>query len=693
MRRPHKQSPEASTQIEEKLNTTIEGGDLAWWEMEHPSGRVTYSDKKVTMLGYTPDEFKAEHYRDFVDQLHPEDRETAMEAMRRHLSGDAPRYEVDYRIRAKGGEWRWFHDTGTVTQRGPEGEPLRVTGVIIDITARKSYEHKLEALHAYANRLGETSTVQEVAEMTLEAITKILGLTAGIYMTVDEGRLRPVCSVGVDMSLVSVLPLEGRGITVRAARTGEAQLVHDTRLDPDYLKDMDTETRLSELDVPIKVAEKTVAVINLEDRHSNAYTEEDRRLIEIYSQHVAGALLRITHQAREKRINARLRALNRNAGSLSKAKTLDQVYDHTISILRDDYGYRWAGIALVEGDIVRYVRHMAVKLGPDDYLSLDGKGVTVRAVKTGETQLVPDARMDPDYVKLIQVGEPFLSELAVPVWVEGQVHAVVNLEEHTVDAFAEDDRDMVELLALHIGTAITLINERRRRAEQQTTQVRELLEGVQRINSMVRHDLRGPLSTIKNATYLIRDSPEDMDKFLTMINRSVDYAVNILEDLRNIAATPVIQRTLDNLVDLLDQSLSAAGVPPDITVVKRYESPFIAVSVDATSMRRVFDNLIKNAVEATPREGTLTLSVSQTDHEGEVTVADTGTGMPSEVLKEIFRPFYTTKPTGTGLGLSICKRIVELHGGTITVESRVGEGSVFTVRLPMSTEAQLPPTP
>jgi len=205
---------------------------------------------------------------------------------------------------------------------------------------------------------------------------------------------------------------------------------------------------------------------------------------------------------------------------------------------------------------------------------------------------------------------------------------------------------------------------------------------------MVRHDLKGPLSTIKNAAYLIKDSPKDMDEYLTIINRSVDYAVNILEDMRNIAVTPVIQRTMDNLVDLLDQSLSAAGVPPDITVVKQYESPFIAVSVDATSLRRVFDNLIKNAVEATQGEGTLTLTVSQTDHEVEVTVADTGMGMPPDLLKEIFRPFYTTKPTGTGLGLSICKRIVELHGGTITVDSRVGTGSVFTVRLPKSTEAQ-----
>ncbi|MFH2111208.1 MAG: ATP-binding protein [Candidatus Bathyarchaeota archaeon] len=688
MRRPHKTSPGASAQLEEKLNAVIEGGDLAWWEMEYPSGKVTYSDKKVTMLGYTPEEFKAEHYRDFVDQLHPEDQETAMEAMRRHLSGDAPRYEVDYRIRAKGGDWRWFHDTGTVTQRGPDNEPLKVTGVVIDITARKSYENKLEALHAYVNNLGEASTVQEIAEVTLEAIARVIGLTTSVFMTVGKVCLSPIYSMGVDLNLVSELPLGGRGITVRAARTGETQLVHDTRLDPDYLQDMDAEVRLSELDVPIKVAGKAVAVINLEDRRPNAYTEEDRRLIEIYSQHVAGALQRITHQGREKRINARLHALNRNAGSLSKAKTLNQVYDLVISILRDDFGYRWAGIALVEGDIARYVRHMAVKLGPDDYLSLDGKGVTVRVVKTGETQLVSDARLDLDYVKLIQVGEPFLSELAVPVWVEGQVHAVVNLEEHTVDAFADEDRDMVELLALHMGTAITLINERRRHAEQQTAQVRELLEGVQRISSMVRHDLKGPLSTIKNAAYLIKDSPKDVDEYLTMINRSVDYALNILEDLRNIAATPVIQRTLDNLVDLLDQSLSAAGVPPDITVVKRYESPFIAVSVDATSLRRVFDNLIKNAVEATPGEGTLTLTVSQLDHEVEVTVADTGTGMPPEVLKEIFRPFYTTKPTGTGLGLSICKRVVELHGGTITVESRVGAGSVFTVRLPVSTEVK-----
>jgi signal transduction histidine kinase len=107
------------------------------------------------------------------------------------------------------------------------------------------------------------------------------------------------------------------------------------------------------------------------------------------------------------------------------------------------------------------------------------------------------------------------------------------------------------------------------------------------------------------------------------------------------------------------------------------------IAVDVTKMTRVFVNLIRNAVDAMPQGGDLTLASQEKDGNVQITFTDTGTGIPNDVMGRIWTPFFTTKAKGMGLGLSIVKRLVEAHNGTITVESKIGEGSALTVRLPL----------
>ena len=107
------------------------------------------------------------------------------------------------------------------------------------------------------------------------------------------------------------------------------------------------------------------------------------------------------------------------------------------------------------------------------------------------------------------------------------------------------------------------------------------------------------------------------------------------------------------------------------------------IAVDVTKMTRVFVNLIRNAVDAMPQGGDLTLASQETDGNVQITLTDTGTGIPNDAMERIWTPIYTTKAKGMGLGLSIVKRLVEAHNGTITVKSKIGEGSAFTVRLPL----------
>jgi len=114
-----------------------------------------------------------------------------------------------------------------------------------------------------------------------------------------------------------------------------------------------------------------------------------------------------------------------------------------------------------------------------------------------------------------------------------------------------------------------------------------------------------------------------------------------------------------------------------------------AVVGDAAELREAMTNLVLNALDAMPEGGTLTLTTALVDDRVEVTVADTGVGMPAEVREKVFDPFFTTKgPQGTGLGLSMTYGIVSRHGGSIAVESAPGQGSTFRLSFPRGTEVR-----
>ena len=138
-----KQAEEERRVNQSRLETAMEIGNFAWWEMDLPGGNVRFHDRKATFLGYPPQRFK--HYTDFTDLLHPDDHVPAMRAMRDHLEGRAPTYDIEYRIRTENGTYRWFHDIGGITRRDSDGNPVTVTGIVVDITRTKEAELALRA--------------------------------------------------------------------------------------------------------------------------------------------------------------------------------------------------------------------------------------------------------------------------------------------------------------------------------------------------------------------------------------------------------------------------------------------------------------------------------------------------------------------------------------------------------------------
>ena len=131
--------------------------------------------------------------------------------------------------------------------------------------------------------------------------------------------------------------------------------------------------------------------------------------------------------------------------------------------------------------------------------------------------------------------------------------------------------------------------------------------------------------------------------------------------------------------DLIGSIISDESVKVSIAV----EEGFPRLMVDPALMKRVLINLITNAVQAMPEGGKLTIRASRTGETASISIQDTGVGIPGEDLPRLFQPLFTTKPRGQGFGLPVCQRLVEAHGGSITVESEVGVGSTFTVQIPL----------
>ncbi len=124
-----------------RLSLSMKAANMAWWEMDINTGHVVFDERKAEMLGYPSGKFQ--HYNDFMALVHPDDHDTAMNAMKAHLEGTVEKYEVEYRILTKTGEYKWFHDIGAIEKMDSNGAPHTVAGIVINVTARRQVEESL----------------------------------------------------------------------------------------------------------------------------------------------------------------------------------------------------------------------------------------------------------------------------------------------------------------------------------------------------------------------------------------------------------------------------------------------------------------------------------------------------------------------------------------------------------------------
>jgi PAS domain S-box-containing protein len=217
----------------------------------------------------------------------------------------------------------------------------------------------------------------------------------------------------------------------------------------------------------------------------------------------------------------------------------------------------------------------------------------------------------------------------------------------------------------------------------------ERLAAIGQAATMVGHDLRNPLQAIENGLYYINTELSNLSvskkvmETLQAIHDSVDYADNIVKDLQSFASKrePLFMEM--DINTLVKETFSHVKKPENVeAVIELGELP--KIEADKDMMKRIFLNLAVNGIQAMEeKRGILKVSTKKTNGFIEVAFQDTGIGIKKENMKKLFTPFFTTRAQGMGVGLAICKRFVEIHDGSIKVESKEGEGSIFTVKLPI----------
>ncbi|AKU91277.1 GAF domain-containing sensor histidine kinase [Vulgatibacter incomptus] len=284
--------------------------------------------------------------------------------------------------------------------------------------------------------------------------------------------------------------------------------------------------------------------------------------------------------------------------------------------------------------------------------------------------------------------------ICIPLLGSDRVIGFLNLcDERVPEAYSSDEI----ALMLEIGEQISTVVENSKLFDRMKE--RDRLAALGEMAAGLAHEIRNPLGAIKGAAQFLDPDRlggeegeflqvivEEVDRLNGVVTQFLDYARPLKVAVCPIDVNDAVERTL---------MLLRTSVPPHVEIASELDSAMPKAASDAEQLKQVLFNLVQNAVQAMPEGGRVTVSTSAPPDETsgfhltsraaeyvELRIRDTGPGIPEAEREHVFVPFFTTKEKGTGLGLAISQRIIRSHGGTITLQSRPGEGTEFLIRLP-----------
>jgi len=387
-------------------------------------------------------------------------------------------------------------------------------------------------------------------------------------------------------------------------------------------------------------------------------------------------------------------------------RTETELYQYIFDILGFARSHRQAKFHLGERIKELTTIFQITRLGAERTKSLDD-------IMKGVVEIIPPGFLVPEFAccKIVYMNETFKSRNYVPsnhtliedIVVSGKKMGYVEVgytkEKSSLDKgpFLKEERPMLKTIARELG----LISERKHFEEEKETLQQQLLHAdrlvtVGQLTAGVAHELNEPLGSILGFAQLIKKYGEittDVEKDIDKIVKAALHAREIIRKLMLFSRQTPPDKVLFNINERIDDGLyllESRIKKSSINLRKELRDDLPLIKIDPSQFHHVLVNLVVNAIQAMPEGGELLIKTEKLINKISMTIKDTGIGMTDEQIEKIFIPFYTTKGIneGTGLGLPVVMGIVQSHGGSISVKSKPGKGSTFTVLFPVTNEDQ-----
>jgi len=618
--------------------------DCSNWHLTYISDRVT------TMLGYEPTEIIG-HPEFWQNHIHKDDLEPTMMAIPQIFKEG--KGMLAYRILHKDLTYRWIRERAIVV-RGPDGKPIEVNGNWTDITELKRSEEATRESEARYHRLFENSPIslweEDFSEVKnyFESLRKTGVKDLRAYLTQHPDELTKCAS------MVKILDVNEATLKLYDLRSVH-EIIGELRR---VLRHESLESFREELAALWEG--KTQFSSDFDNQTLTGETKHMNLMLNVvpgYEDTLGKVLVSIVDLTERKRMEEELR-ISRDRLELVLATNPAVLYfEEPLSDFSDTY-------STFVSESARFV------LGFEPKMFLGEPGLSF-----WRSRIQPDdlARYRAELPSLWRDGHHtfeyrFLHSDGTYRWITEQYRVV---------------RDAQGRISHAVAVAIDATE--RKQLEEKLARA-ERLAAVGETAAMVGHDLRNPLQGIAGAISLLQEgslTEQERKEMLQLIQKSIDYSNSIVRDLSEYSSEIQLRLGEASPRSIIQSSMRAVKMPGNVTVRDSSEDQ-PPITIDSDRMRRVFINLIQNAVDAMPQGGTLTVSTKIIDRQNiGFTITDTGSGMSEKVMENLWKPLHTTKAKGLGLGLAIRKRIVETHGGNISVKTGVGEGTTVTVHLPI----------
>ncbi len=683
-------------------------------------GRWFYVSPQVeTLLGFTPQEWM-ENPAIWFNHIHPDDQAYAVESERLAIA-ENHKIDMDYRMYTKDGRLVWIHDESLNVSISDANEYI-VQGILTDITLRKTAELNLreseERYHLLfltadrqARELSLLSEIQitlarelELAEL-LRTVVQTVAKTFGYYFVslyiLKDGFLELQQQVGYDPQKEIKRIELNEGIMGRVMRTGQAILISDVNQEEEFLR---ADPRIwSEISIPLFNADEICGILNVESSRDYQLTQDDLRLLLLVSEQVNIAIRRASLYDERAETLRREQHINEFAHAISSTLDLSGILQKVAELSVRLIGADTATVSLMSADGQSQTDVYNYNEAPQLNVTLPkGSGLTWLAYDDGKPIVVDEYASHPS---------------ALPEWVASGLHAFMAFplilgdkklgslalfNRNPIRKFSQRDFQLIEAIARETAVAIQNARlfdalqqelEERKRIEREREAMFKALEAknaeLERFTYTVSHDLKSPLVTIAGFLGFLEDDirrneEQRIKRTILRIQEAAIKMHRLLDELLELSrigrmANPSVEVSLSDLaeeaVELAQGQLSARQVRVQV------EAGMPVLFVDRVRMVEVLQNLIVNATKFMGAQANPVIEIGTQSGDGRLVffVRDNGMGIAPEFHKKIFGLFDKLDPAseGTGIGLALVKRIVEVHGGTIWVESEPGKGATF----------------